>query len=133
MLCENGWTRPWFDVVYDYHHYHDTAFEVVLAINGRADVQWGGEEGPVLSLESGDLAIIPPGVAHCQLDSSDKDFVCAGSYPEGFIEVANLEGVPTPSQLAAIKAVPLFAPDPASSLPCVLRWLLIFCLSPLWA
>ena len=22
-LHQNGWEEPWFDVVYDYHHYHE--------------------------------------------------------------------------------------------------------------
>jgi hypothetical protein len=25
LLKRNGWVKPWYDIVYRYHHYHDTA------------------------------------------------------------------------------------------------------------
>merc|ERR1712072_218341 len=63
-LVSNGWTRPWAWGVYDFHHYHSTAWEALLCVAGQADVQFGGPSGLRLSAGLGDLILIPPGIAH---------------------------------------------------------------------
>jgi uncharacterized protein YjlB len=78
----NGWTDSWEDGIYDYHHYHSTAHEVLGIVKGSALVQFGGPSGVSVALEPGDLVIIPAGVAH-KNTTSDKDFTCVGAYPEG--------------------------------------------------
>jgi uncharacterized protein YjlB len=68
--------------VFGYHHYHSTAHEVLGIFRGHATVQFGGEQGVVLSVEKGDVVIIPAGVAHKNLECS-RDFRAVGAYPDG--------------------------------------------------
>lgn len=48
LLTENGWTSPWAWGVFPYHHYHSTAWEALLCVQGEADIQFGGPTGPTL-------------------------------------------------------------------------------------
>ena len=78
----NRWVNSWRNGIYDYHHYHSTAHEVLGISQGWVTVQLGGPQGITATLEKGDVVIIPAGVAHKHLESS-KDFKCVGAYPEG--------------------------------------------------
>jgi uncharacterized protein YjlB len=78
----NSWNNTWQDSIYDFHHYHSTAHEVLGVFRGSARVQFGGPAGVVQLLERGDVVIIPAGVAHKAIDLYD-DFLCVGSYPKG--------------------------------------------------
>lgn len=82
ILESNGWTNSWRDGVYDYHHYHSTAHEVLCVIHGSARIQFGGPSGISLLLEQGDTVIIPAGVAHKNI-GDNTDFECIGAYPDG--------------------------------------------------
>ena len=82
LLETNGWTNSWVDGIYDCHHYHSTSHEVLIILKGSARVQFGGPHGITLSVEKGDVVIIPAGVAHKNVDDAD-DFTCMGAYPEG--------------------------------------------------
>src|SRR6476659_1862913 len=61
----NGWGRGWRNGVYDFHHFHSKAHEVLGIAKGSVTVQFGGEGGPVIPLATGDVVAIPAGVAHC--------------------------------------------------------------------
>jgi uncharacterized protein YjlB len=78
----NGWVNAWENGVYDYHHYHSTAHEVLGIVRGSARIQFGGPDGPSLLLDRGDAVVIPAGVAHKAIDIYDN-FSCVGAYPEG--------------------------------------------------
>jgi uncharacterized protein YjlB len=78
----NEWVNAWVNGVYDYHHYHSTAHEVLGVIRGSARVQFGGPEGTSILLETGDAVVIPAGVAHKAIDVYDE-FTCIGAYPVG--------------------------------------------------
>jgi uncharacterized protein YjlB len=82
LVAANEWGGTWRNGIYGYHHYHSTAHEVLLVYCGSAGVQLGGESGVVEQLETGDVLIIPAGVAHKNLGSSN-DFAVIGAYPEG--------------------------------------------------
>lgn len=82
LLETNDWVNSWVDSIYDYHHYHSTAHEVLGVIEGSARVQFGGPNGPAILFEKGDVVIIPAGVAHKAIDLYD-DFQCVGAYPSG--------------------------------------------------
>lgn len=82
LLESNGWTNGWENGIYDYHHYHSTAHEVLALIKGSARVQFGGPSGISLLLEPGDVVVIPAGVAHKNI-SGHNDFSCVGAYPDG--------------------------------------------------
>ncbi len=78
----NQWSGCWRNGVYGFHHYHSTAHEVLGVYSGTARVQFGGEKGVILSVERGDVVIIPAGVAHNNLGAS-QDFRVVGAYPLG--------------------------------------------------
>lgn len=82
ILETNGWTNSWVDGIYNYHHYHSTAHEVLVALKGSAQVQFGGPNGIALSFAQGDVIIIPAGVAHMKVNDADG-FLCMGAYPDG--------------------------------------------------
>jgi uncharacterized protein YjlB len=77
----HGWTGAWVNGIYDYHHYHSTAHEVLGIARGRAEVQFGGPQGLIVEMSAGDAVAIPAGVGHCLL--SGEDLVVVGAYPNG--------------------------------------------------
>lgn len=79
---EHGWGGSWQDGIFGYHHYHSTAHEVLGVGRGSVTVQLGGPSGEELSLEAGDIALLPAGTAHCNLGASG-DLVVVGAYPQG--------------------------------------------------
>jgi uncharacterized protein YjlB len=82
VFRQNNWTNSWTAGIFDYHHYHSNTHEVLGVFTGTADVQFGGDEGICVELTRGDAVVIPAGVAHKCLRSSE-DFVCVGAYPDG--------------------------------------------------
>lgn len=81
-LAANGWVDAWINGIYPFQHYHATAHEVLGIAKGRALVQFGGPNGPVIEVVAGDVVLIPAGVGHCRLDMSGGLSV-VGAYPEG--------------------------------------------------
>lgn len=124
LFESNGWINSWKDGIYDYHHYHSTAHEVLGIIQGSARIQFGGSSGISVFVEKGDVIIIPAGVAHKNLDS-DKDFLCIGAYPEGQKYDMNYgKANERPEADMHIKAVPLPVTDPIYGMngPLVKNW-----------
>ena len=109
LLQANGWTSPWAWGVFDFHHYHSTAWEALLCVRGEAEVQFGGPTGPVLHPSAGDLLLVPPGVVHKQL-SSGGGFTLLGAYPDHdgcrTPEADTVRGPPTDRQAANIRKCP---------------------------
>ena len=66
----NGWPAAWRNGVYSYHHYHAEAHEVLGVYRGSAKVQFGGPNGYVGQLTSGDAALLPAGTAHKLITAS---------------------------------------------------------------
>lgn len=83
VFRKHGWTNGWRDGIYDYHHYHSTAHEVVGIAAGSATVRFGGENaGETVGLKAGDVVVIPAGVAHARISQSD-DLLAVGAYADG--------------------------------------------------
>lgn len=78
----NGWRNTWRDTIFTYHHYHSNTHEVMGVTRGKCMVMLGGDDEVITTLEKGDVIVIPAGVAHKNVGSSD-DFECVGAYPEG--------------------------------------------------
>jgi uncharacterized protein YjlB len=76
------WGSTWRNGIYGFHHYHSTAHEVLGVYRGQGTVLFGGEQGVELSLQAGDVVIIPAGVAHKNVGAS-RDFGVVGAYPRG--------------------------------------------------
>ena len=45
LFEENLWDGSWIDGMYDFHHYHSTAHEVLAICGGQAEVRFGGDYG----------------------------------------------------------------------------------------
>jgi uncharacterized protein YjlB len=83
VFGQNGWTNGWrADDIFDYHHYHSTAHEVLGIAAGSATVRFGGDDGEAVGLTAGDVVVIPAGVGHAKLKASD-DLLVVGAYADG--------------------------------------------------
>ena len=82
LFRKNDWRPSWRDGIYDFHHFHSNAHEVLGIFSGHAKVQFGGPQGVIQELAKDDVVIIPAGVAHKSIYYSE-DFQCVGAYPSG--------------------------------------------------
>lgn len=78
----NGWTHTWRNGIFEFHHYHSSAHEVLGIASGSASVRFGGEGGEVVGLTAGDVVVIPAGVGHA-LINQNGDLLVVGAYAEG--------------------------------------------------
>jgi len=81
-FAKNDWRNSWRNGVYSFTHYHSTAHEVLGVYDGSATLRLGGEHGQTVEVRSGDVILIPAGVAHQNISAS-PDFSVVGAYPDG--------------------------------------------------
>lgn len=93
---QHQWPARWRYPVFTYTHFHTNTHEVLGIYAGEAQIQLGGEDGPVVTLRMGDAVLIPAGVGHKQIDAS-ANFMAVGAYPEGLSPDKFLD---EPAQLA---------------------------------
>jgi len=82
LFSDNGWSVPWVNCVFGFHHFTPPAQERLGFPARRVIVQMGGPSGPEVKLEAGDAVLIPAGVGHKNIKSS-SDYRILGSYPHG--------------------------------------------------
>jgi uncharacterized protein YjlB len=80
----NGWVNSWRNGLYSYQHYHSTAHEALGIYSGWVKAQLGGPAGKIVTLRTGQVVILPAGVAHKNVEQS-ADFQVVGAYPIGQI------------------------------------------------
>jgi len=76
-----NWSNSWRNGIYNFHHYHSTSHEVLGVYQGKALVHLGGEQGEKITIEAGDIIVIPAGVGHKNLGGENLGVV--GAYPDG--------------------------------------------------
>ncbi|WP_419874753.1 cupin domain-containing protein [Candidatus Pristimantibacillus sp. PTI5] len=112
IFNENNWRNSWTNGVFDYHHYHSNAHEVLGVQSGSATLQAGGEQGTALSVQAGDVIVLPAGTGHKRLNAS-PDFKVVGAYPNGMnYNLRRGEIGERPQALEEIGKVPLPETDP---------------------
>jgi uncharacterized protein YjlB len=111
-FAEHGWPPQWRDGIYDYHHYHSTAHEVLGVARGSARLVVGGPGGPETTLAVGDALLLPAGTGHCCIASS-TEFLVVGAYPDGQ-DWDICRQPPTPAMIRRIAQLPLPPRDPVA-------------------
>jgi uncharacterized protein YjlB len=82
LFDSNHWPAAWRNGVHPFHHFHSKAHEVLGVYSGEVTVQFGGDEGIVITAQPGDVIVLPAGIAHKKI-SSHGALGIVGAYPAG--------------------------------------------------
>jgi uncharacterized protein YjlB len=82
LFDRNRWPAAWRNGVYAHHHFHTTAHEALGVYSGEVTVQFGGDDGIVVTARPGDVIVLPAGTGHKRLSSRGALGV-VGAYPAG--------------------------------------------------
>src|SRR4051794_35055937 len=76
----HGWGRAWRNGIYDFVHYHSMIHEILGVARGSATLRLGGNRGKTVKVSTGDVIVVPAGVGHECLQTSET-FLVVGAYP----------------------------------------------------
>ena len=82
LFTRNRWPAAWRNGVHPFQHFHSTAHEALGVYSGEVSVQFGGEEGVVVTARPGDVIVLPAGTGHKKLASRGMLGI-VGAYPAG--------------------------------------------------
>ncbi|CZR52618.1 uncharacterized protein PAC_02495 [Phialocephala subalpina] len=89
LIEPNNWLKGGVFKHYPAHHFHSVTHECYAVFKGhsrlllgRGPLDPGTENDLLVDLKEGDAIVLPAGVAHCSLESSD-DYEYVGLYPKG--------------------------------------------------
>lgn len=110
-FLSNNWSNSWRNGIFDFQHYHSIAHEVLGIYSGEALVLLGGDKGKQVTVEAGDIIVIPAGVGHKNLGS--KDLGVVGAYPNGMpVDIIRCQPGDRPRTDKNIAVVPFPDTDP---------------------
>jgi uncharacterized protein YjlB len=123
LFNHNQWPPQWRNGIFDYHHFHSTAHEVLGIASGTAEVIIGGPGGRLVTLRPGDAVLLPAGTGHC-LQAFAGNLRVVGAYPPGQQWDIRRERL-TPAELVAMEFLPFPASDPVLGErgPVIEQWL----------
>ena len=82
LFDRNRWPAAWRNGVHPFHHFHTKAHEALGVYSGEVTVQFGGEDGVVVTARPGDVIVLPAGTGHKKV-SSRGALGIVGAYPAG--------------------------------------------------
>ena len=111
-FARHGWSDGWRNGIYPFLHFHTATHEVLGIARGHATVEFGGAKGQVLTVEAGDVVILPAGTGHRRIAASG-DLLVVGAYPRNASFDQKRPGqVDRQKAVSAIARVPLPEMDP---------------------
>ena len=81
LFERNRWPAAWRNGVFPFHHFRSTAHEVLGVYSGEVTVQFGGDDGVVVTARPGDVIVLP--AAQGKKLSSRGALGIVGAYPAG--------------------------------------------------
>jgi uncharacterized protein YjlB len=112
-FAAHGWGHGmWRNGIYPFVHYHSQVHEVLGIAQGSARVRFGGDQGEVLEVAAGDVAVLPAGTGHQRLSASADLLVIGGYPPDGEYDLCRGSAAEHARALATIPRVPLPDTDP---------------------
>jgi uncharacterized protein YjlB len=111
-FARHGWSDGWRNGIHPFLHFHTATHEVLGIARGRATVEFGGAKGQVLTVETGDVVVLPAGTGHRRIAASG-DLLVVGAYPRNASFDQKRPGqVDHEKAVSAIARVPLPEMDP---------------------
>jgi len=111
-FAKHGWRDGWRNGIYPFLHFHTATHEVLGIARGRATVEFGGAKGQALTVEAGDVVVLPAGTGHRCIEASG-DLLVVGAYPRNASFDQKRPGqVDHKKAVSAIAEVPLPEMDP---------------------
>ena len=112
LFARNGWGDGWRNGIYPFLHFHTATHEVLGIARGRATVEFGGAKGQALTVEAGDVVVLPAGTGHRCIEASG-DLLVVGAYPRNASFNQQRPGqIDHKKAVSAIAQVPLPEMDP---------------------
>jgi uncharacterized protein YjlB len=112
LFARHGWLGSWVNGIYDFHHFHSTAHEVLGVVAGSASVILGGPSGRRFDVRAADVLVLPAGTGHRNAGAS-ADLLVVGAYPRGMRwDLRRGEPAERDEVLANIASVPVPDADP---------------------
>ena len=124
LFDRNQWPAAWRNGVFSFYHFHSNAHEALGVFSGEVTVQFGGEEGVVVTAHPGDVIVLPAGTGHKKL-SSRGTLGVVGAYPAGQrpdMCTPVLSGLQRSAEAVARVPLPRCDPVYGAGGPLFMRW-----------